>query len=240
MRSNLFVPVPRVTDMGAYNGKLPAMCMSLAKKHYAKGEPEDRLFVEDRLAMAGLPERPFDCVRYERPKADKKGKVRLDVRHLYSTDPSLAGRELIAALGATEAAIYTASGELVCEHERAYGPGPTDMCDPASQLALLAVKAGGWVNSRVRFAVPDELREHMDSLEKPDLRTELRLIRDQCALTGWEATVAAMAAVLSATGRVDAASVSVAAARIAGGSVVYDEPVDLAEYDRMAGIGKVA
>ncbi len=216
------------------------MCMSLAKEHYAKGEPEDQLFVEDGLAMAGLPERPFDCVRYERPEADKKGKVRLDERHLHSTDPSLAGRELIAALGATEVAIYTASGELVCEHERAYGPGPTDTCDPASQLAPLAVKAGGWVNSRVRFAVPDELREHMDSLEKPDLRSELRLMRDQCAPTGWEATVAAMAAALSATGRVDAASVSVAAARIAGGSVVYDEPVDLAEYDRMAGIGEVA
>ncbi len=30
------------------------------------------------------------------------------------------------------------------------------------------------------------------------------------------------------------------AARIAGGSVVYDEPVDLAEYDRMAGIGEAA
>lgn len=58
-------------------------------------------------------------------------------------DPSLAGRELIAALGATEVAICTASGELVCEHKRAYGPGPTDTCDPASQLALLAVKTGG-------------------------------------------------------------------------------------------------
>lgn len=105
---------------------------------------------------------------------------------------------------------------------------------------MLAAKAGGWVNSRVRFAVPDGLREHMDSLEKPDLRAELRMMWDQCALAGWDATVAAMAAALEATGRIDAASVSVAAARIAGGSIVYDEPVDLSEYDRMAGIGEVA
>lgn len=243
LRSNLFVPVPRVTSMDAYNAKLPAMCMGLCKEHYikgVKGEAEDQLFMEDRLAMAGLPPKPFEAVRYERPKADKQGKVKLDGRHSYSTDPSLAGSELIAALGATKVAVYTASGEFVCEHERAYGAGPTDTCDPASQLAVLAAKAGGWVNSRVRFTVPDGLREHMDSLEKPDLRAELRMMRDQCALTGWDATVAAMAAALEATGRIDAASVSVAAARIAGGSIVYDEPVDLSEYDRMAGIGEVA
>ncbi len=240
LRSNLFVPVPRVTSMDAYNAKLPAMCMGLCKDHYIKGEPEGQLFMEDRLAMAGLPPKPFEAVRYERPTADKQGKVKLDGRHSYSTDPSLAGCELIAALGATKVTVYTASGEFVCEHERAYGAGPTDTCDPASQLAVLAVKAGGWVNSRVRFAVPDDLREHMDSLPKPDLRAELRMMRDQCALTGWDATVAAMEAALAATGRIDAASVSVAAARIAGGSIVYDEPVDLSEYDRMAGIGEVA
>ena len=240
LRSNLFVPVPRVTSMDAYNAKLPAMCMGLCKEHYIKGEAEDQLFMEDRLAMTGLPPKPFEAVRYERPKADKQGKVKLDGRHSYSTDPSLAGSELIAALGATKVAVYTASGEFACEHERAYGAGPTDTCDPASQLAVLAAKAGGWVNSRVRFAVPDGLREHMDSLEKPDLRAELRMMRDQCALTGWDATVAAMAAALEATGRIDAASVSVAAARIAGGSIVCDEPVDLSEYDRMAGIGEVA
>lgn len=38
-------------------------------------------------------------------------------------------------------------------------------------------------------------------------------------------------------GRVDAASVAVAAARCAGGAIAYDEPVDLSEYDRALGIG---
>ncbi|WP_130812700.1 IS21 family transposase [Olsenella sp. Marseille-P4559] len=232
LRPNPFVPVPRVAGMGAHNGRPPAMRMSLAKEHYARGEPEDQPFVGGGLAMAGLPEGTSGCVRHERPKADKKDRVRPDGRHPHSTNPSPAGREPIAALSAT--------GVAVCEHGHACGPGPTDTCDPASQLALLAVRAGGWVNVRVRLAVPGELRERMGSPEKPDLRAELRLMRDQCVLTGWEATVVAMAAAPSAAGRVDAASVSVAAARIAGGSVVYDEPVDLAEYDRMAGIGEAA
>ena len=40
LRSNLFVPVPRVTSMDTYNAKLPAMCMGLRKDHYIKDEPE--------------------------------------------------------------------------------------------------------------------------------------------------------------------------------------------------------
>lgn len=238
LRSNLFVPVPKMTDPARYNAKLPAMCMALCKEHYLKGEPEEQLFVEDRLAMAGLPPRAFDVVRWERHKADKKGKVRLDGRHWYSTDPALAGRELVVGLRATTVTVHSASGEPVCEHPRAYGPAPTDTCDPASQLAVLAVKAGGWVNSRVRLAVPDDLREHMDSLSKPDLRAELRVMRDQSAVSGWDATVGAMRACLAATGRIDEAGVALAAARAATGEVVYDEAVDLAEYDRALGVAE--
>lgn len=236
LRSNLFVPVPRIADPARYNEKLPGMCMALSKDHYLKGEPEAQLFVEDRFAMAGLPEKPFDVVRYERPKADKKGKVRLDGRHSYSSDPSLAGRELIAAMRAATVTLYTAAGEFVCEHPRAYGKAPTDTSDPAGQLAALAVKAGGWANSRVRFAVPDRLREHMDSLSKADLRAELRVMRDQNAVSGWEATVAAMDQCLASAGRIDEAGVALAAARAATGEVSYGEKVDLGAYDRALGM----
>ena len=71
----------------------------------------------------------------------------------------------------------------------------------------------------------------MDSLGRSDLKAELRLMRDQAATSGWGATVQAMRAALLATGRVDRASVAVGAARIAGGSVDYDEEVDLSAYD---------
>ena len=71
LRSNLFVPIPRITDVTKYNARLLDSCMALSKEHYIKGEPEAQLFVEDRFALAGLPAKPFDVVRYERPKADK-------------------------------------------------------------------------------------------------------------------------------------------------------------------------
>ena len=144
----------------------------------------------------------------------------------------------ILGLGATTVEVYTPGGVFVCSHERAYGGAPTDTGDPASQLALLAAKSGGWHESRVRAALPDELRGHMDALDRRDLRAELRLMRDQCARSGWDATVEAMSAALAATGRVDEASVAVAAARIGSGAVDWGEAVDLGAYDRALGIGE--
>lgn len=239
-RRNLFVPVPQVWDPDGYNRRLLDACMDLARKdHYKKGEPEIQLFQEDLFAMAGLPDKPFECVSYRRSKADKKGKVKIDGRHWYSTDPAFAGREMIVALGATGVSVYDASGTLVCEHARAYGKAPTDTADPGSQLALLANRIGAWENSAVRTALPDSLRGHMDSLGKDELRVEVRLLRDQYAQSGWSATVQAAELAYASVGRLDEASVSVGAARIAGGGIDYDDPVDLGEYDAMmAGGGR--
>lgn len=231
IRQNLFVPVPRLARVESYNEKLLGRCLGLAKEHYRKGVREDGLFGEDRAALAGLPEKPFEVVRYVDCKSDKQGKVQIDGRHWYSADPSLAGERLIAGLGATRLSIYTSAGEYVCSHERQYGAAPTDSASPASQLPLLAMKLGAWRNSSVRSAMSDALRDYMDGLGRRELGDGLRLMRDQVQQSGWDATVGAMQCALESTGRIDAASVAVAAARAEGGAVEYDEPVDLGVYD---------
>ena len=71
----------------------------------------------------------------------------------------------------------------------------------------------------------------MDGQGKHDLASSLRIMRDQVEASGWDAAIGAMTVALESTGRVDAASVAVAAARSAGGAITYDEPVDLAVYD---------
>lgn len=236
-RRNLFVPVPHISDIDGYNKRLLDRCMDMAKKsHYKKGEPEEQLFVEDQFAMLSLPESPFECVEYRRAKADKKGKVRIDGKHWYSTSPHYAGLELIVALYATRIAIFDEDGVFLCEHVRAYGDVATDTSDPSSQLPLLAYKLGAWKESKVRAALPDELREHIDSLDRHDLGSAVRVLRNQCAVSGWEKTISAAEIALRATGRVDEASVAMAAARAASGRVVYEEEVDLSEYNVLMGV----
>lgn len=238
IRSNLFVPVPQVWSVESLNAKLPAMCMALSEKdHYLKDEPERQLFVEDQAAMLGLPERPFRAVTWERRRADKYGKVKVRGPHWYSTDPALAGSDLVVGIGAATVTVLTEAGEPVAEHARQFGEAPTDTTDPGSQLAVLAYKSRGWASSKVRAALPAALRERMDGLPEEDLRAELRAMRDVNAERGWAATVAAMAACVEGAGRVDAAALEVAAARLAGGSIAYDEPVDLSAYDAAVGMG---
>lgn len=178
--------------------------------------------------------RPLDrCMRLSEQKHWRKG----ERKHLHSTDPALAGTTLIVGLGATDVRIYDEEGAFVCSHERAYGDAPSDSSQPASQIATLCSKPGGWTNGKVRACMPDMLRSHLDGKDRSDLRASLRTMRDEVAVRGWDATVTAMEMALIATGRVDAASVAVAAARCAGGAIAYDEPVDPSEYDRALGIG---
>ena len=240
IRRNLFAPPAQVHNIDIFNKHLLDKCLRLSDKpHWIKGEPESQLFVEDSFALSGLPAKPFDPVRYVSARANKQGKICLCGHHYYSSDPSLAGKTLIAALRAFSVSIHTDDGALVCEHRRAYGDAPTDTTDPASQLPLLCVKPGGWKNSKARSAMRDDLRGYLDSLESGELKASLRLLRDECAKSGWEATLGAAELAYSSTGRIDGASLSVSAARIAGGAscINYDDPIDLSVYDVALNIG---
>lgn len=137
--------------------------------------------------------------------------------------------------GITNAILPTSDGMLIATHARQYGDTPTDTCNPASQLTLLIRKPGGWVNSKVRFALPDDLREHMDSLDKASLRDKLRLMRSVADEAGWDKTVEAMDPSLSKCGRIDSASVLLGARAMASNPIVYDQPVDLSVYDAAIG-----
>lgn len=208
-RRNLFVPVPRVWDVDGYNERLLERSRDMSRKgHYRKGRSELELFEDDLAAMLALPARPFEC----------------------------AGREMVVGLWATRVAVMDGDGAVVAEHARAYGDAPTDTTDPASQLPLLANRLGAWRESRVRAALPDDLREHIDALDRRGLGEAVRCMRDQCALSGWDATVRAASVSLRASGRIDPSAVALAVSRAETGEVSYDEAVDLAEYDRLAGV----
>ena len=103
VRRKLFVPVPSVWSMPAFNARLLERCLALGDKdHYRKGGRETDLFAEDRKALLALPETRFDVVTWKRMKADKYGIVTVEGRHRYAAGPGHAGRELIVGLRAFE------------------------------------------------------------------------------------------------------------------------------------------
>ncbi len=234
IRRNLMVPIPQIANAETFNSNLLHRCMELSDKpHWTKNEPENQLFIEDRLALSGLPQKPFNVIKYGKVKADKKGKVKIDGNHFYSTSPMHAQEEITVGLGATTVELYDADGVFICKHKRAYGKAVTDTTNPASQLSLLCIKPGGWKNSQVRAVLSDDLRIYMDALDKDNLKRDLRIMRNESTRSGWDAMLTALEASFSTTGKIDEAAVCVGAMRLASGveKIAYDEPVDLSVYD---------
>ena len=88
VRRNVFVPMPRVDNLRAYNKRLLNACMGRADKgHYLKGEPERQLFEEDCASMLELLARPFRVAKVGSAKTDKYGDVCLEGRHRYPLGP---------------------------------------------------------------------------------------------------------------------------------------------------------
>lgn len=233
-RRNLFVPTPRIYDVRGYNARLLDACMGRAgKSHYAKGESERALFVEDAFALLELPEEGFAAVSFARMRCDKYGYVCLEGNHRYATDPAFSGRHVIVGRGAFDVDVYDEGGALICTHARAYGKAPTSSDDPLSQLNLLCMKPRGWQNSQVRHSLPEDLRQAMDRMEGAQRSDALRCLRDAARESGYGNAVEAMSKSLELLGGVDRASVEIMAAFGQNGreQVVYDDPADLDVYD---------
>lgn len=149
VRRNVFVPMPRVDNLRAYNKRLLDACMGRADKdHYLKGEPERQLFEEDCASMLELPARPFRVVKVDSAKADKYGDVCLEGRHRYPLGPEHACERVGMELGAFSVAFRTAEGEPIAEFDRAYGDAPTRASDPLSQHASFAASRAPGATAR--------------------------------------------------------------------------------------------
>ena len=235
-RRNLFVPVPQFHDVRAFNRRLLADCLDMsAKPHYRLGVPEIELFAEDKSALLALPDARFGCVAWKVRKCNKQGVFTIGGIHRYSAGPAYASREVNVALGAFDVTVVDQeTGEVVVAYEREWGDAPTDSADPTLQLRLLCLRPTGWRDSIVRETLPEELVAYLDGRPAADLGRGLRVLRDEAQTHGFACAARAMCESVTATGGVDAATVGLAAARIAsgGGHVDYDEGVDLGAYDQ--------
>ena len=176
VRRKLFVPVPSVWSMPAFNARLLERCLALGDKdHYRKGGRETDLFAEDRKALLALPETRFDVAAWKRMKADKYGIVTVEGRHRYAAGPEHAGRELIVGLRAFEARAAAMPPGPASRRIRApTATTPPAASGPSRGSGCRGDRPGAWPNSRVREALPDPLREWLDGQARAVLAEGLR------------------------------------------------------------------
>lgn len=102
------------------------------------------------------------------------------------------------------------------------------------QLALLCNKPASWLNSRVRDALPDPLRQWLDRQDRQTRNEALQTLKRVDRESGWANAVEAMLSILESTGGADRAGVTLLAARLAEGvtGIEYDDDrPDPGEYD---------
>ena len=232
-RSNLFVPVPHVNNMEAYNRQLlPRHEKKASELHYKKQIRISDLFEEDRKQFLVLPPKKFNVCRYEWLKADGYGKVCMDGKHFYSTRPENANQKVLVGIRAHAVDILTEGGQLVTSHRRIFGDGRTDSSDYSTTLAVLMKNAGAWENSGIRRETPDALRSYMDAQPKEKLKDCLMIMNELTDQYGFEAAASAME-IACCRGNINICDASVLAARITGYGI-YTPPEagpSLAVYD---------
>ncbi|MCZ8514950.1 hypothetical protein O9H85_21500 [Paenibacillus filicis] len=193
MRLNLFVPLPTVTDVQAFNRELLDRCEAdWQREHYKKGEAISRLFEQDKKTFLYLPKTSFATCRYTREKTDGNGKFLIDGKHFYSSSPEWAGRELVVRIGAHTVEPFAPNGEPISAHIRMFGKQRTDSVYVKTTLSRLLQSPRAWRNSLIRKALPERLREEMDGLERAELKEVLQTMHDLSGRYDFDTALQAM------------------------------------------------
>jgi len=233
-RRNFFVPMPEVESLDALNKELFRKAEEdHEREHYKKGLAISELFAEEKKAFGSMPAHPFNAERFERISTDSYGKFCVDGKHWYSSAPEYGNSQLIIGLKAHELVVYRQDGSVLCTHPRVYGEERTDSADYRTSLATLLRKPGAWSNSVLRSQMSEEVRQVMDGLSKPELKTVLRVLTDSSAHFGFEVAMVSLEEAIQ-LGRLDRYSLGAVASRVAfeelGEQCVLGP--DLACYDR--------
>ena len=234
IRRNFFVPIPQVGDLQAWNGKLLTELESdFERQHYKKPGTIGDLFEQDKAALAPLPTHPFNVERHEKVMADGYGKFCLEGRHWYATSPELAGKSLVAGIGAHSVTVYNVTGTIECVHRRVYGQSRSDTSNYKTSLEALLRKPGAWKNSDVRHAMDPAGQEYLDALDKPERMRILTTLSKVSEDLSFEAALASLSKAIR-LGKTDDYSLQALANR-----AVYEEMgvgaqsgPDLSSYDR--------
>jgi len=233
MRRNLFVPLPTVTDVQAFNRELLGRCESdWQREHYKKGFSLTKLFEDDKKMFLYLPKSPFAACRYTRVKTDGYGKFLIDGKHFYSSSPEWAGRELVVRIGAHTVEPLSPNGEAISTHIRMFGKQRTDNVDVRTTLSRLLQSPGAWRNSLIRKALPDRLRDEMDLLDRAGLKEALSTMNDLSGRYDFDTAIQAMEQAAE-LGRLTSANSIVLAARLATFEPEESSNVNLGIYDSL-------
>jgi transposase len=116
-RRNHLVPVPEVANLAELNRLILAGCeVDLARTIVGRGETVGHALARERALLRALPAEPFDTAEPSTVRVDSKALVTVR-QNRYSVPVGLAGRKVLARVGAREITVIV-DGREVARHER--------------------------------------------------------------------------------------------------------------------------
>lgn len=237
IRRNLFVPLPTVIDIKAFNEDLLDRCEALSNQtHYRAKIPISALFEEDKREGLPLPRSAFTPARFETRRADKAGRIKIENSY-YLADPNLYGLDVPIGIHHDHIEIFNPQGISIRILPRDYANSATTITDPEPLLSLVAVKPGSWRESSLRPKIPLILATWIDNASFEDKSRSLKhlnkAVENGC---DFHAAMNAATTLIQRGDRIEEASLTLLARRI-GTSHQPNPGVDLGVYDKLAKVG---
>ena len=231
LRRNLMVPVPAAATLEEPDARLLEGCLWLMSSEAPRGGATvGELFEEDLAVSLPLPAERFDAVRWERRRADKEGRVRVDGSPCLA-GPRWHGRDMVVGVRNPAVEVLDSRGRRAALLPRSYVPGGATGRDPASLIPALTARPRAWPESPLRGDVPPAPGDALDAAGPAERRVALRALARAAEASGFPAAAEA-AGRICATGRMpDDASCDLLARRIASGEPDLSARADMSACD---------
>lgn len=175
VRNNFLLPECTVLDLDQFNETLWEEAeRDRNRLHYEKGVLQSNLYEEDREEWLYLPEKSFDCIRYQKLKADKYGLVSLDQKQ-YSTSPRFAKQNVDVRVTYNTVYILNDHQEVIVKHPRLYGVKRKSMVwQPYLDLLSKRPRAIKYTSLYEQF--PPIWTEHLHNCTEEEQKQVLQLL----------------------------------------------------------------
>lgn len=121
VRNNFLLPENTILDLDHFNKTLWVLAEEDRDRlHYDKQILQSKLYEDDQDNWLMLPEKKFECARYQEVKADKYGIVSIDTKQ-YSTTPRFAKQKVRVSITYNEIVILNDNNSVIVRHKRLYG-----------------------------------------------------------------------------------------------------------------------
>jgi transposase len=175
VRNNFLLPECSVLNLDQFNETLWELAEDdRLRPHYKKQIHQSELFKEDQQEWLILPQKSFECTRYEVVKADKYGIVSVDSKQ-YSTSPRFAKQKVTVCITYNTVIMLSDENEVIVRHSRLYGVKRQSMIWQP-YLDLLSKRPRAIKYSSVYDQFPPKWCDYLRNCTEEEQKEALRLL----------------------------------------------------------------